>query len=260
MINIKREIQRAIYGVTDELGKIFDADKEYYLEHSSSNFKVRPGYGYDKFYLDWVEGSYDMSLQSLIHFILFEKRYLKHILSSKTYKSYATYMKTVPEGLYDFGRNEKEQQIIDDIEWVTVCFVASCFEEAGLDNKAFIDAGYINESSLPNISKRNIFYDRVINRSFFYNLDSYLKENNKLSDDELNKIVKLSESIEDISNLIFLMKIIYPISKNISKKIIEIAIFKAFKNSEFTIIAKVVNSSEYFNDSEWNNRILALKK
>ena len=31
-------------------------------------FKVRSGYGYDKIYLDSIDGSCDMSYQELIHF------------------------------------------------------------------------------------------------------------------------------------------------------------------------------------------------
>ena len=51
-----------------------------------NDFKVRPGYGYDKFYLTWVEGSYDMSLQSLIHYIMYEEGIYKEFLTKEQYK------------------------------------------------------------------------------------------------------------------------------------------------------------------------------
>ena len=47
--------------VCKTLKEIINDNSPYFKEEGS--FKVRPGFGYDKFYLDWVDGSYDMSLQ-----------------------------------------------------------------------------------------------------------------------------------------------------------------------------------------------------
>ena len=59
------------------------------VENSDSllqlDFKVRPrGYGYEKFYLNHVDGSYDMSLQSLINFILMEEEIYQKILNVRS--------------------------------------------------------------------------------------------------------------------------------------------------------------------------------
>ena len=60
---IEKEIINVLDKITEENIADFDQDKYY---------KIRPNYGYDKFYLDSIDGSYDMSLQSLVHYIMYE--------------------------------------------------------------------------------------------------------------------------------------------------------------------------------------------
>ena len=64
------------------------------------DFNVRPGYAYDKFYMDRVDGSYDMSLQGLIHHIMFEHAIYESILSKKGLKDCEDIVKTNPESIY----------------------------------------------------------------------------------------------------------------------------------------------------------------
>ena len=52
------------------LGELIENHKDYFREENT--FKVRPGVAYDKFYINQVEGSYDMSLQGLLHHYLWE--------------------------------------------------------------------------------------------------------------------------------------------------------------------------------------------
>ena len=89
-MNKTKELANVVSRVIIELYEIFSVDKEYYLKNSNHSFKVRPGYGYDKFYLDWVDGSYDMSLQSLVNFILYEKKFYKKLLSKEAYSKVVT--------------------------------------------------------------------------------------------------------------------------------------------------------------------------
>lgn len=66
----------------------------------SESFKVRPGYGYDKFYLDRVDGDYDMSLQSLVHYILYEEGFYAEFLSEAQLKEVEALIEENPEAIY----------------------------------------------------------------------------------------------------------------------------------------------------------------
>ena len=72
------KIDDIIQTVKDILSGIIDDYSDSFIEEE--NFKVRPGYGYDKFYLNWVDQSYDMSLEGLIHYILFEEELYNEFL------------------------------------------------------------------------------------------------------------------------------------------------------------------------------------
>ena len=62
------------------LKEIITYNLDYFKEEET--FKVRPGYGPDKFYLDSIDGSYESSLQNLIHHILYEDKIYKEILNT----------------------------------------------------------------------------------------------------------------------------------------------------------------------------------
>ena len=63
-------IQAVIKNLKIYFSEEIKTEREMFL--NDSNFKVRPGYGPNKFYLDRVDGSYEYSLQNLIHHILWE--------------------------------------------------------------------------------------------------------------------------------------------------------------------------------------------
>lgn len=62
------------------------------------NYRLRPGYGYNRFYINKVEGK--CSLQSLIHHILFEDQVYKDILSDYQYNGCSEVIKNQPYGIY----------------------------------------------------------------------------------------------------------------------------------------------------------------
>ena len=109
----------------------------------SGNFQVRPGYAYDKFFLDKIEGSYDESLQGLIHHMMFEDGIYKRILSKAQLNECALVVKNTPEYIYSPSGDNKDddsiQQTLDDIYWDALSFVANKFDELGIDNSAFAD-------------------------------------------------------------------------------------------------------------------------
>ena len=61
---VKKIIMELNEYFSDEISK----GKDVFIEQQS--FKFRPPYGGHKFYLDWVDGSYESSLQNLIHHML----------------------------------------------------------------------------------------------------------------------------------------------------------------------------------------------
>lgn len=115
--------KQIVLKVTGVLEKIIKENLDSFRKEES--FKVRPGYGYDKFYLDWVEGSYDMSLQSLIHYILYEEGVYKKILSAQEYADMESVVREYPESLYkpDMDENEELLMLLDEIYWESIRFV-----------------------------------------------------------------------------------------------------------------------------------------
>ena len=109
----------------------------------TGNFQVRPGYSYDNFFLDKIEGSYDESLQGLIHHIMFKDSIYKKILSKAQLEECQSVVQNEPENIYspsgDNKDDEEIQEILDDIYWDSISFVANKFEELGIDNSAFTD-------------------------------------------------------------------------------------------------------------------------
>ena len=63
-------------------------------------FKVRLNYGPGKFYLDRVEGSYEYSLQNLIHHMLWEDGHYVSFLNARQLKEVEEIVNDEPNGIY----------------------------------------------------------------------------------------------------------------------------------------------------------------
>jgi hypothetical protein len=118
------------------LDKIIKDNSDSFKENDS--LEVRPGYGYDKFYLDWVDGDYDMSLQGLIHHIMYEEGIYKAILNDKQYQDLELLIEECPENIYgldmdddDFG--EIQCEILDCIYADLIEFVGNRLIGLGFD-------------------------------------------------------------------------------------------------------------------------------
>ena len=104
--------------------KLIEDNKDNFIEQG--DFVVRPGIAYDRFDLTAVQGSYDMSLQGLVHHFLYEKGYYKKILPDDEFKKCEATVKKFPESIYgletdeELGRstiirNERLQDTLDEI-------------------------------------------------------------------------------------------------------------------------------------------------
>ena len=99
------------------LDKIIDNHLDYFKK--SNEFHVRPGYSYDKFYLDRVQGSFDQSLNGLIHHIMFEDGIYKELLTDEQYESCKKVVEETPESIWGPSNEDDEydhvQDMLDDI-------------------------------------------------------------------------------------------------------------------------------------------------
>ena len=75
------------------------------IEKNKGNFKkqgdfvVRPGIAYDRFDLTAIQGSWDMSLQGLVHHFLYEKGHYKKLLPADEFKKCEAIVKKDPENI-----------------------------------------------------------------------------------------------------------------------------------------------------------------
>lgn len=124
------------------------------IENSVSLFQgdylVRPAYGYDKFYLNHVDGSFDLSLYSLIHWILFEEKIYHNILSKKHYIDCLYVIKNNPEAIYSPKGDSLEdielQNLLDTIYFKSVVFVGKKLNSMHLD-VGYYFRDYLNDSA-----------------------------------------------------------------------------------------------------------------
>lgn len=114
---------------------------------SDGSYKVRPDYGYGKFYLDSVDGSYDMSLQGLIHYIMHEEDIYEEFLNQVQLNAVQRCIDEYPEAIYAVdtseGNGEEVESLLDDIYYRCINHVAKRLKSADLDIEAFAD--YLSE-------------------------------------------------------------------------------------------------------------------
>lgn len=101
------------------------------------DYQLRPGYGYNKFYINKVEGGYKDSLHSLIHYILFEDLIYRDILNDDQYDQC---MAVINNQLYEiyYPRGDSDEDIdvkglLDYIYKRTIFKIAQFLILIGLD-------------------------------------------------------------------------------------------------------------------------------
>ena len=123
--------------IIDRLDQIIVDNTTYFRQEG--DFKVRPGYGYDKFYLDWVYGSYDMSLQSLIHYIMYEDGIYKKILNKNQYARLLHVVNEQPESIFgadesiDENYSQLQYDFLDYFYYTPIKFVYDKLTSLGFD-------------------------------------------------------------------------------------------------------------------------------
>jgi hypothetical protein len=94
-------------------------------------------YGYEKFYLNHVDGSYDMSLQALIHSTLTEEKLYDQILNEEQFAKCMTVIKDAPEAIYYPDDNSDEdfkvQDLLDVIYYKSIAYTGKKLIAMGLN-------------------------------------------------------------------------------------------------------------------------------
>jgi|SaaInlStandDraft_2_1057019.scaffolds.fasta_scaffold66343_1 hypothetical protein len=112
------------------------------------DYKVRPGYAYDKFYLNRLS-DYDMGLLGLIHHIMYKEGFYSKILSEKRLKEVKKVVENDPESIYrppfegETAEEDIEFEIINttlDVIYSNACkFVGISLNEEGCDISEFVE-------------------------------------------------------------------------------------------------------------------------
>jgi hypothetical protein len=118
--------------------KLFEIiyDNFYDLQYMK-NYRLSPGYGYDKFYINKVEGGYKGSLQSLIHYILFENLIYRDILNDDQYNQCMGVIRNQPYTIYyptgDSDKDIEVKELLDYIYNRAIFMIAQFLILVGLD-------------------------------------------------------------------------------------------------------------------------------
>lgn len=107
------ETNKAVEKVNLILNQIIDEHLAKFKK--SKEFKVAPKYGYKKFYLDKIDGSYDNSLYSLIHYIMYQEGIYSNFLNADQLKTLEVVLKEYPMAIY--GPNDEEDENYEEIQY-----------------------------------------------------------------------------------------------------------------------------------------------
>jgi hypothetical protein len=140
--------------VNVELSRIISESADEF--NSSQQTKVRPGYGPDKFYLDRIDGAYDSSLQSLSHYILWEKKLYHKFLTARQLVDVERVVKELPDYIYspdldDESTSDEEYEqdvalgdLLDNFYWGVITYVGGeLIKFDFFDNSKFKANGYV---------------------------------------------------------------------------------------------------------------------
>ncbi len=137
-----------------KLDSIIDSNWDEFIKTES--FKVRPGVAYDKFYLNHVTGTYDCSLQGLIHHLLWENKCYHKLLPSSQLEVAEKIIKDEPEGIFapDEDDESMEPEEIDELDsdisniFHEVCkHVGTRLQDLDFfDSSDFIEVGFLEDA------------------------------------------------------------------------------------------------------------------
>ena len=96
------------------------------------------------YYLNHVDGSYDMSLQGLIHHYMWEKKLYHLFLDEKDLEICQGVVENSPESIYGPEDNQALQDTLDEIYGDTISFVGRKLIDLGFDVRSDFES-YLGE-------------------------------------------------------------------------------------------------------------------
>ena len=122
------KLEEVLKEVQEFLGKLIDDNKDTLTK--DNYFEVNTPIAYGTFRLGWIEGSYNESLQGLIHHYMYEKKIYHKILDKDKLKYVSEIVKDNPELIYHPG-GEDQSDLIDEIYWECISFVGKKLTSMG---------------------------------------------------------------------------------------------------------------------------------
>tara|TARA_B100001564_G_scaffold355435_1_gene367736 strand:- start:59 stop:1168 length:1110 start_codon:yes stop_codon:yes gene_type:complete len=159
-------VEKIIADLNDELLDIiedYEEDFSHYVE-TYHGLKIRVDYGPGKFYLNWVDfhGTYEYTIQNLIHHIMWEKDYYKRFLSEDQLEEVQKVIEDDRDNIYK-SSDSKIQSTLDRIYETVIIETAIRFKDREyFSNEEFDDfirnAGY----DVPKLDKETVTNDLSI--------------------------------------------------------------------------------------------------
>ena len=122
------KLEEVLKEVQEFLGKLIDDNKDTLTK--DNYFEVNTPIAYGTFRLGWIEGSYNESLQGLVHHYMYEKKIYHKILDKDKLKNVSEIVKDSPELIYHPG-GEDQSDLIDEIYWECISFVGKKLTSMG---------------------------------------------------------------------------------------------------------------------------------
>ena len=159
----KYEIDKIIIALNNELLEIIDVFEEDFEDYSKheQGLKIRVDYGPGKFYLDEVDwhGTYEYTIQNLIHHIMWEKGYYKKFLSEDELKEVKTVIDEDRDNIYK-SSDKKIQTMLNKIYENVIIETATQFKSKNYFSndkyEAFIKAAGFDVPSDIKIEKEGL--------------------------------------------------------------------------------------------------------
>jgi len=116
---------------------IISSNKDFFISEQSC--KIRNDLGEGKWYLDWVDGSYEDSLPGLIHHMMWADGHYHKFLDDDQLKVCESVVVDQPTYIYAPDEDETQEKI-DQIQWEVTKFVGSKLLSIGMDvSESFAD-------------------------------------------------------------------------------------------------------------------------
>ena len=123
-------VEKISAALKNKIKDMIQVNHDSFQDLDGHSFKVRPGYGPDKFYLDWTDyqGTYEYTVQNLIHHMLWEDGHYHTILNADECASVKELIDQDSDNIYE--SNDKQIQTkLNKIYKSVVCYTGEVLHQ-----------------------------------------------------------------------------------------------------------------------------------